>query len=67
MFSLLAILAILVTVAVLPFIAAALAALFTRSNPDDLESEKELLAAAIRVEKYKNSWRARHSNAGLET
>ena len=60
MFSLLAILAIVLTVAVLPIFAAALAALFVCSNRDGRESEKDLQAIAVRVEKYQNSWRARH-------
>jgi len=63
MFSLLAILAIVLTISALPIVAAAL---FARSNPDDRESEKDLQAIAVRVEKYQNSWRARHQTPDWE-
>ena len=57
MFSLLAILAVVLTVAALPIFTARL---FAQPSRDDLESERELLATAVRVEKYNNSWRARY-------
>ena len=63
MFSLLAILAIVLTISALPIVAAAL---FARSNRDDGDSEKELQAIAVRVEKYQNSWRARHQTSNWE-
>ena len=63
MFSLLAILAIVLTISALPIVAAAL---FVRSNRDDREFEKELQAIAVRVEKYQNSWRARHQTPDWE-
>ena len=42
------------------------AALFARSNRDDRDSENELQAIAVRVEKYQNSWRARHQTPDWE-
>ncbi len=60
MFTLLAILAVVLTVAALPIFTARL---FVKSNRDDHDSERELLATAVRVEKYQNSWRARYRSS----
>lgn len=62
MFSLLAVLAVVLTVATLPIFTW----LFAKSDRDDLESERELLATAVRVEKYQNSWRARYRSPDSE-
>ena len=63
MFSLLAILAVVLTVAALPIFTARL---FVKSNRDDLESDREFLATAVRVENYQNSWRARYRSSDWE-
>lgn len=63
MFSLLAILAIVSTVGAAPIIATLL---FSKTSRDDRESERELLAIAVEVEKARTSWRARHQKAGHE-
>ena len=63
MFSLIAILAVVLTVATLPIFTARLV---VKSNRDDLESERELLATAVRVEKYQNSWCARYRSSDWE-
>ena len=60
MFSLFAILAVVLTVAALPIFTARL---FVKSNRDALESERDLLATAVKVEKYQNSWRARYQSS----
>jgi hypothetical protein len=58
MFSLLAILAIVSTVAVVPTISALL---FSKTSRDDgRESRRESLAIAVEVEKATTAWRARH-------
>jgi hypothetical protein len=63
MFSLLAILAIVSTVSAAPILAALL---FSKTGPVDRESERELLAIAVEVEKAATSWRARHQTADHE-
>jgi hypothetical protein len=63
MFSLLAILAILSTVGVVPTITTLL---FSKTSRDDRESERELLAIAVEVEKAATSWRTRHQKANHE-
>ena len=62
MFSLLAVLAVVLTVATLPIFTW----LFAKSDRDDLELERELLATAVRGEKYQNSWRARYRSPDSE-
>ena len=57
MFSLLAILAIILSVSSIPIIATLL---FVKTTHDDLEFQRELLATAVQVEKIRTSWRARH-------
>jgi len=63
MISLIAILAVVLTVAALPIFTTRL---FVKSNRDDLESDRELLATAVRVENYQNSWRARYRASDWE-
>ena len=63
MFSLLAILAIVSTVGVAPIIATLL---FGTTSRHDRESERELLAIAVEVEKATTSWRARHQTPDRE-
>ncbi len=63
MFSLLSILAVVLTVAALPIITALL---FVKTNRDDLETEREMLSTAVRAEKYQRSWRARHQSPDWE-
>ena len=63
MFSLLAILAVVSTVGVAPIIATLL---FSKTSRDDRESERELLAIAVEVEKATTSWRARRRTADHE-
>ena len=57
MFSLLAMLGIILSVGSIPIIATLL---FVKTGEDDLESQRELLATAVQVEKIRTSWRARH-------
>jgi hypothetical protein len=57
MFSLLAILAIVSTVAVAPTISTLL---FGKPSREDCESRRESLAIAVEVEKATAAWRARH-------
>ena len=57
MFSLLAILVIVLAVGVVPTIATLL---FSKTSRDDRKSRRELLAIAVEVEKATTSWRARH-------
>jgi hypothetical protein len=57
MFSLLAILVIVLAVGVVPTIATLL---FSKTSRDDRESRRELLTIAVEVEKATTSWRARH-------
>jgi hypothetical protein len=57
MFSLLAILAVILSVGSIPII---MTLPFVKTGQDDLESQRELLATAVQVEKIQMSWRARH-------
>jgi hypothetical protein len=57
MFSLLAILAVMLSIALIPIITTML---FVKTTHDDLEFQRELLATAVQVEKIRTSWRARH-------
>jgi hypothetical protein len=57
MFSLLAILALLLWVGAFPIVAARL---FVKKSRDDFESQRELLAIAVETEKLRTSLRARH-------
>ena len=63
MFSLLAILVIVLAVGVVPTIATLL---FSKTSRDDRESRRELLAIAVEVEKVTTSWRARHQTPDRE-
>jgi hypothetical protein len=63
MFSLLAILAIILSVSSIPIITTLL---FVKTGQDDLESQRELLATAVQVEKIQMSWRARHQTPDRE-
>lgn len=63
MFSLLAILVIVLAVGVVPTIATLL---FSKTSRDDRESRRELLAIAVEVEKATTSWRARHKTPDRE-
>jgi hypothetical protein len=63
MFSVLAILAIVSTVAAAPTIATLL---LSRASPDDRESRREALAIAVEVEKATTAWRARHQTLDRE-
>ena len=63
MFSLLAILVIVLAVGVVPTIATLL---FSKTNRDDRESRRELLAIAVEVEKATTAWRARHQTPDRE-
>ena len=63
MFSLLAILVIVLAVGVVPTIATLL---FSKTSRDDRESRRELLAIAVEVEKATTSWRARRQTADDE-
>jgi hypothetical protein len=63
MFSLLAILVIVLAVGVVPTIATLL---FSKTSRDDRESRRELLAIAVEVEKATTSWRARHQTPDCE-
>jgi hypothetical protein len=63
MFSLLAILVIVLAVGVVPTIATLL---FSKTSRDDRESRRELLAIAVEVEKATTSWRARHQTPDRE-
>ena len=57
MFSLLAILAVMLSIALIPIITTMF---FVKTTHDDLEFQRELLATAVQVEKIRTSWRARH-------
>ena len=63
MFSLLAILVIVLAVGVVPTIATLL---FSKTSRDDRESRRESLAIAVEVEKATTSWRARRQTADHE-
>jgi hypothetical protein len=63
MFSLLAILAVMLSVGMVPIITTLL---FAKTTHDDLESQRELLATAVEVEKIRMSWRARHRTPDRE-
>jgi hypothetical protein len=63
MFSLLAIVALVLWVGALPIIAAWL---FVKRSRDDFESQRELLAIAVEAEKLRTSWRARHQKPNCE-
>ena len=63
MFSLLAILVIVLAVGVVPTIATLL---FSKTSRADRESQRELLAIAVEVEKAMTSWRARHQTPDRE-
>jgi hypothetical protein len=63
MFSLLAILVIVLAVGVVPTIATLL---FSKTSRADRESRRELLAIAVEVEKATTSWRARHQTPDRE-
>jgi hypothetical protein len=63
MFSLLAILVIVLAVGVVPTIATLL---FSKTSRADRESRRELLAIAVEVEKAATSWRARHQTPDRE-
>ena len=57
MFSLLAILAVMLSIGLIPIVTTML---FVKPTHDDLEFQRELLATAVQVEKIRTSWRARH-------
>jgi hypothetical protein len=57
MFSLLAILAVTLSIGLIPIITTML---FVKTTHDDLEFQRELLVTAVQVEKIRTSWRARH-------
>jgi hypothetical protein len=57
MFNLFAMLAVILSIGLIPIITAML---FVKSTNDDLELQRELLATAVQVEKIRTSWRARH-------
>ena len=57
MFSLLDILAVMLSIALIPIITTML---FVKTTHDDLEYQREFLATAVQVEKIRTSWRARH-------
>jgi hypothetical protein len=63
MFSVLAILAVVLSVGVIPIITTLL---FIKTTQDDLESQGKLLATAVEVEKIRTSWRARHQTPDRE-
>jgi hypothetical protein len=63
MFSLLAILVIVLAVGVVPTIATLM---FSKTSRADRESRRELLAIAVEVEKATTSWRARHQTPDRE-
>jgi hypothetical protein len=58
MFSLLAILAVMLSIGLIPIITTML--FVFKTTHDDLEFQRELLATAVQVEKIRTSWRARH-------
>ena len=64
MFSLLAILVIVLAVGVVPTIATLM---FSKTSRDECESRRELLAIAVEVEKATTSWRARHQSPDGES
>jgi hypothetical protein len=53
MFSLLAIIAVMLSIALIPIITTML---FVKTTRDDLEFQRELLATAVQVEKIRTSW-----------
>jgi hypothetical protein len=63
MFSLLAILVVILSVGSIPIITTLL---FIKTGREDLESQRELLATAVQVEKIQMSWRARHQTPDRE-
>jgi uncharacterized membrane protein YccC len=63
-YNFLAILAILLSVGIVPIITTLL---FAKASHDDLESKRELLAIAVEVEKAATAWRARHQTPDRES
>lgn len=63
MFTLLATIAIVLSVGAIPVFTAWL---FVKTSRDDLKSQRELLAIAVEAEKLRTSWRARHQTPDRE-